>query len=508
MNKMTENSNKKYDILIAGAGFAGSVTSLILNNLGFKVCLIEKGKHPRFAIGESSTPVADLIIRNLATKYNLPWLYDFSRYGTWQKTHPEVVCGIKRGFSYYKQYPGKAFTTDEEHINELLVAASSDDVQSDTNWLRADFDAFLVSKVKEYGIDYFDQAEIVSAERNADWQFQVNQFNENIILNASFFIDATGSSKLLNQLMGIDSSSEEFLTNSFSIFSHFNQVPKWLEILQEEKIPTDDYPYNPDNSALHQILDEGWIWMLRFNDDRLSFGFVLDDTNEFYKNLPTEKIWNDLLDKYPSVKRIIKDCELSTVPGKILRSERLQRKLKQSYGDGWVALPHTIGFVDPLFSSGIAHSLAGIEKIIDIISKDWDNKTLLDLDLKEYQNAVFEELKITDNLVAGCYKTMPYFGLFNAWSMLYFAATIAHEQRRIKKEIPGYFLNADDKAIREMVQTSYADLLKIIENKQPTEADIKSFTELIRERIKPYNIAGLLDPSSKNMYRHTVAKIE
>jgi FADH2 O2-dependent halogenase len=229
-------------------------------------------------------------------------------------------------------------------------------------------------------------------------------------------------------------------------------------MLQKENIPTDDYPYNPDNSALHHILDEGWIWMLRFNDNRTSFGFVLDDTNAFYGNLPTDKIWNNLLEKYPSINSIIKDTSLATVPGKILRSERLQRKIKHCFGTGWVALPHTVGFVDPLFSSGIAHSLSGIEKVISCISQNWGNEELLVQDLKEYEKAVFEELKITDCLVAGCYKTMPYFDLFNAWSMLYFAATIAHEQRRIKHESPGYFLNADDQAIREMVQKSYTDL--------------------------------------------------
>src|SRR5665811_1583703 len=122
---MEETSNNHYDILIAGAGFAGSLTALILYNLGFKVCLLEKGQHPRFSIGESSTPVADMILRNLSAKYNLPWLYDFSRYGSWQQTHPEIVCGIKRGFSFFKHYPGKEFFTDEDHKNELLVAAVS-----------------------------------------------------------------------------------------------------------------------------------------------------------------------------------------------------------------------------------------------------------------------------------------------------------------------------------------------------------------------------------------------
>jgi FADH2 O2-dependent halogenase len=504
---MHKTSSTQYDILVAGSGFGGSLTALILHNLGFKVCLLEKGQHPRFAIGESSTPVADMILRNLASKYNLPWLHDFSRYGSWQQSHPELVCGIKRGFSFFKHYPGKDFATDESHKNELLVAANFSDIQSDTNWLRADFDAFLVNKVKESRIDYFDLTEIITAKRDAQWEFHISRFNERNIIHASFFIDATGSSGLLDNLLGIEFSSGDFLTNSFAIFSHFNHVPRWTDILQKAGIPSMDFPYDPDHSALHHILDEGWLWMLRFNDERTSLGFVLDDQQHFYTNLPTEKIWNDMLKKYPSINNIIKDTSLATQPGKIIRSSRLQRKINHCYGLGWVALPHTAGFVDPLFSSGIAHSLSGIEKVINAISQCWGNDELLQQNLKEYEKAVFEELKLSDCLVAGCYKTMAHFELFNAWSMLYFASMIAHEQRRIKHESPGYFLNADDPAIRNMVQKTYVDLLKIISRQPPTREDIKWFTGLIKERIQPFNTAGLMDPTFKNMYRHTAAMI-
>jgi FADH2 O2-dependent halogenase len=117
---------------------------------------------------------------------------------------------------------------------------------------------------------------------------------------------------------------------------------------------------------------------------------------------------------------------------------------------------------------------------------------------------VSAEIKLIDRLIAGCYKSMPYFELFTSWSMLYFAATIAHEQRRIKIEPPGYFLNADDFQITKMVDESYDDLIKLL-SKRPSADELTNFTRLIKERIKPFNIAGLLDPNAKNMYHHTVA---
>ncbi len=502
---MSEKSDKHYDIIIAGAGFAGSLTALALQKSGFKVCLLEKGKHPRFAIGESSTPAADMILRKLSENYDLPWLYEFSRYGSWQKSHPEIVCGIKRGFSFFKHYPGKEFATDENHTNELLVAASSDDQLSDTNWLRADIDAFLVKKVKEEGIDYFDLSEITEANRNSEWQFSIKQLGEKKFFYSSFFIDATGSGDLAERLFGIESTSDDFQTDSFALFSHFNNIPRWTEILTEKKIPIDDFPYDPDNSALHQIMEEGWLWMLRFNNERTSIGFVLDEKNGFYNTLSTDKIWNDLLKKYPTISTVLKEAKVHSKPGKIIRTERLQRKLNHCFGDGWVALPHTIGFVDPLFSSGIAHSLSGVEKLLEIIIHHWGNESYLYKSLQEYETKVFEELKFADLLISGCYKTLNHFELFNTWSMLYFAATIAHEQRRLKNEAPGYFLNADDPQIRNMIKQSYEDLLQMISQNRLSIEDADLFRNKIKERIRPFNTAGLLDPSFKNMYRHTVA---
>ena len=504
---MNKNSRNHYDVLIAGAGFAGALMALLLQKSGLKVCLLEKGKHPRFAIGESSTPIADMILRKLSAKYDLPWLHDFSRYGSWQKSHPEIVCGIKRGFSFFKHYHGEDFTTDKNHNNELLVAASSSDMESDTNWLRSDFDSFLVTKVKESEIDYFELTEITKANRNSEWEFQIKRLDKNETIHTSFFIDATGSGFLAQKLFGVESSANNFLTNSFALFSHFNDIPHWKEILKQRNIPVDDFPYNPDWSALHHIMNEGWMWMLRFNDERTSVGFVLNDEKEIYEELTTEEIWNNLLEKYPSIKGILKDAELHPQPGKLMKTGRLQRKMKNAFGEGWVALPNTVGFVDPLFSSGIAHSLSGVEKLADIFQQYWGDEKLFYQNLEEYENAIFAEIKLIDCLIAGCYKTMPYFELFTAWSMLYFAATIAHETRRMKNQEPGYFLNADDSRINKMVSDSYEDLLKIISSRNPSNEEVETFTALIKERIKLFNSAGLLDASCKNMYRHTVAEI-
>ena len=502
------NHPNHYDIVIAGSGFTGTLTALALHNCGFTVCLVEKGKHPRFAIGESSTPIADMILRSLSVQYDLPWLYDFSRYGSWQQSHPEVVCGIKRGFSYFKHHPGKQFSTDAAHSNELLVAASASDAMSDTNWLRADFDAYLVSRVQDYNIAYFDRTEIVSATRsNRRWLFNVNGPENISSIRAAFFIDATGSGMLADKLFAVPSSVAGFLTNSFALFSHFDHLPRWTTLLQQNNIPTQGYPYGPDDSALHHVLDEGWVWALRFNNNRTSWGFALNGHDPSFKKMNTTEIWNRMRNAYPDIDHILRTGTLSPQPGRIIQSGRLQRKLETCFGDGWLAMPHTVGFIDPLFSTGIAYSLAGIERIVQILSENRDFDEPLYEQLKEYEHITFEELKLIDMLVAGCYKTMQHFPLFNAWSMLYFTFTILYEQRRLRNEPVKYFLEADNHEVQKIVQTTYNDLLKLTAQRAISSNDADEFTGMIRERIKPFNTAGLLDPLSKNMYHHTVAAL-
>lgn len=505
---MAALNNNCYDIVIAGAGFGGSLTALILKRLGFRVCLLEKGKHPRFTIGESSTPIADIILRNLSEKYDLPWLYPFSRYGTWQQSYPDIVCGLKRGFSFFKHHPGKEFTTDEHHSHELLVAASVSDELSDTNWLRADFDYFLVQKVIEAGIDYLDLSEIESCTRNKNWEFNILRGQEEIKIQASFFIDGTGGN-LLHKLLGVESSSKDFLTDSFALFSHFEEVPYWMDLMKNSGITTNDFPYNPDFSATHHILEEGWLWVLRFNDGRTSMGFVLHDEPS-YNDLPTLSIWDGLLSKYPTIHKIFSPTKLAGQPGKIIRSGRLQRKTTHCFGPGWVALPHTAGFVDPLFSTGISFSLVGMERIINCISKNWGNELQLQQDLQTYETAVFEELQLLDRLISGCYKTLNNFELFSVWSMVYFAITSNYESFRLKGETPGCFLHADQPQIKSLAKTSYEELLKLrnpLSKHQENRKSIQDFAALIKELIHPINKAELLDYEVRNMYQRTAVEI-
>lgn len=497
-----------YDFLVVGSGFAGSVMAMGLKRSGFKVCMIEKDKHPRFAIGESSTPIADMILRDLADKYNLPFLKKISRYGEWQRNYPEVICGLKRGFSYYHHQKGERFSSSRGHENELLVAASENDENSDTNWLRSDVDAFLVKQAKMIGIDFFKEREITGLKRNQitkTWKLTCQKKTKTNSLRCKWIIDATGSPAFSGKFFGTQSSSKDFITNSEAVYTHFEKIPYWIDYLNNQGFYTDDYPYNPDFSALHQIIEEGWVWMLRFKNDLLSAG-LLFDRNSFLPDakMGAKEIWKDTIGSYPSLYKLFRHPELAKTPGHFYTTGRLQRKLDQSFGEGWVTLNHTAGFVDPLHSTGIAFTLIGVEKLLYVFSNQLGQNEILKK-FKVIQDQTNRELQLIDLIVSAGYKSRWNFKLFTASVMLYFVASVQYEQGRIRGEIPLTFLCADDEELFEVISVTHSEISKL--DKNISERKMNKLVNNIKKRIAPFNTVGLLDDEKKNMYLHTAVTL-
>ena len=113
------------DVVILGSGLGGSLLAMVLHRLGRRVVMMDRCVHPRFTIGESSTPIADMLLARVCRRYALPEIAPLAAYGATRRAHPELSIGLKRGFSYFGHTPGQAFQVHPDHRNELLVAAST-----------------------------------------------------------------------------------------------------------------------------------------------------------------------------------------------------------------------------------------------------------------------------------------------------------------------------------------------------------------------------------------------
>lgn len=516
------SSDSDFDFVVIGSGFAGSLIATILQTQGRRVAIIDRTSHPRFAIGESSTPAASLILSSLADRYDLAWLKPFAKYGTWKKSHPNITNGRKRGFSYFHHEPGKPFQPFADHSNELLAAASSSDELSDTQWLRSDVDAFFFKKACESGVVPFENSEITSLTRRQNcWLVEARESSQSSgvkteSLSADFLIDASGAGQALAQHLGINDQADQLATNSRAIFAHVTGLPEWHSIL-EQTAPgsTSDHPFHCDHAAQHHILEEGWMWWLRFDSDITSIGLVLDNrsdgTNTTPGDLDNNTEFHKTINRYPSLKAVFETATVTSTTTMPIRTQRLQRLSSQIVGDAWAMLPHTAGFIDPLHSTGIAHSLAGVERLAAILlarnpaSINGSPDPMLQL----YDSIIREELTLIDQLVAGCYDAIAEgrFRKLAAFTMCYFAAATTWERQRLNNEINPVPENARLLALHRPAllcanDSEFRAAIFNLRGEMPIETD-ESFEALCKETLAPFNHVGLFEPPIPNMYGAT-----
>lgn len=515
--------SRRADVVILGSGFAGSIAAMILKQLGRQPLVVDRAVHPRFAIGESSTPIANRLLLDLSARYDLPQLAPLAKWGTWDETYPKIRRGKKRGFSYFTHHAQVPFVPTVTHRNELLVAASSSDDQSDTQWFRADVDQFLVEQARALQIEVLDGVTIHSFQRQTashKWQLSGSRAHELIEIEADFILDGTGDSSALAQTLALPSQADRLHTHSRAIFSHWVNISSWDHWLTAHGGHTQDYPFPSDDAAQHHLFDGAWMWMLRFSHQVASVGIALDPRRWPLPHYQTaEQEWDDWLKRYPSVREILGDRCTAQPPGRVIRTGRLQRCWSRIVGAGWAMLPHSAGFIDPLHSSGIAHSLCGVERLARLFEdQDWRKK--IDLGLAEYQQAVLSELTLIDQLVAACYSTFHHFPLLIANSMLYFAAATTYERRRHEAGYQSdlWFLLANDVEFTETLKQLLRQLTTLLNcplgashppdspaYRQPTAHEMTAYQDAVARAIAPFNHVGLCDWQNENMYRYTVA---
>ncbi len=485
------------DLAILGSGFGGTLLAIIARTLGYSVALLERGTHPRFAIGESSTPLADFKLAAIADRFGLDWLRPFAKYGTWKANYPHLTCGLKRGFSFFRHDLGKAFTPTAHNTNALLVAASPDDAIADTHWFRAEFDAHLVNRAIAEGVPYLDRLEIHSI-RHSDrgWELEGIRPDGAASIHAGFLVDATGNGQALSQPLGLESVDPSCLrARSRAVYSHFVGVARWHDVLQETAGPaaTAEHMFPCDAAALHQIIDGGWMWVLRFENGVTSAGFSLDpETHPIRPDETPEAEWKRLLRTYPSLARQFTEAE-PVRP--FVRTGRLQRRLTQAAGPNWALLPHSAGFLDAWLSPGIAQTLFAVNRLGRLLAEDWRSPTR-EQRLAGYGRAVLRELAWVDEITGTCFACFDRFPVMATVTMLYFAAAMFCEEReRTGQAGPDEaFLLADHPGYREMADRLFRQALTV------DASDSDRFMAAARHGFEPYNLCGLCDPDRRNMY--------
>ena len=493
------------EVAIVGSGFAGSLLARVLAVLGYDVVLLERGTHPRFAIGESSTPLANLSLERLGVRYGLADCYNLATHGRWLAHFPELRRGLKRGFTFYRHHPNQPFANRGLNSERLLVAASPHDALSDTHWLRADVDHHFVRQATAAGVDYRDGVDLTSADVAADSvHLSGSRKGTAFELRANFLIDASGPNGFLARRLAIPSGLEKTETRSALVFSHFDGV----RLMNDVAPGMPEGPYPDDWAAVHHLIDEGWMYSLRFDHGVTSAGFLLTPRGVAALNSPDPTdaavLWRALLQRYPTLASAFAEA---TPLMPIAFRPAIQHRLTRAAGERWALMPHAYAFVDPLFSTGIAWGLRSVERLALAFESATHGRRVPDVEvLIRYDAVLGAEADQIDFLVAGAYEAMAHFDLFAAHAMLYFATVSFAEvsQRLAPKESAAWsgFLGVGDPMLEPLPREALRRLRRIVQSRGGvgTSDERQGFAEWVTHAIAPRNVAGLADHGRRNLY--------
>ncbi len=420
------------DIAIVGSGFGGSLLAMALRRQGLSVVLLERGRHPRFVIGESTTPLANVLLEQFADRYDLPRVRALSKWGTWQAVHPQLGCGLKRGFT---------FVWDD---TDLLVAASPRDEVADTHWYRPDVDWWLVREAQQLGVTYCDHA-LINHVQVSDAGASLT--GPGLKVHARYLVDATGPRGFLHHALNLSETSPQWLPPTQALYAHFTGVDRWEAVDHAGS----GSPFPPDDAALHQVFPGGWMWVLRFNNGITSAGVAV--TGELADELRLSEgaaAWPRLLAKVP---RLARQFAGATPVTPFVYTPQVAFRTPDVFGPGWVRLSSAVGVIDPLLSTGIPLTLLGVERLSALLGRGLDQSELAS-GLVTYAAQTQDELDATERLVAGLYASFGDPATFKRLALMYFAAASFAEtvQRLGTPEKAGGFLLRGRADFREALE--------------------------------------------------------
>jgi tetracycline 7-halogenase / FADH2 O2-dependent halogenase len=323
-------------------------------------------------------------------------------------------------------------------------------------------------------------------------------------LRANFLIDASGPAGFLARQLSIPSGLENTETRSALVFSHFDGVR-----LMKDVVPgLPEGPYPDDWAAVHHLIDEGWMYSLRFDDAVTSAGFLLTPKGiASLKSSDTSDagtLWRAMLERYPTLASAFADA---TPVMPIAFLPVIQHRLTRAAGERWALMPHTFAFVDPLFSTGIAWGLRAVERLALAFESAAHGKRVPDVELlTRYDAALGAEADQIDLVVAGAYEAMAHFDLFAAQAMLYFTTvSFAEVSQRLKPtEAAAWrgFLGVGDPVLGPLPREALRRLKRIADSRGGvgTSDSRRGFKDWLTHAIAPRNIAGLADPARRNLY--------
>jgi FADH2 O2-dependent halogenase len=429
----------RYDVAILGSGLGGAVLAAILGRQGFRVLLLEKGTHPRFAIGEAMLPQSSMLLWILGERFDVPEIDNLS--STERILHNvSRSCGGKKtiGFLYHEE--GKRQDPAKGH---LLVPPATPLV-SESHLFRQEVDLYMVNAAVRYGADYRDKTDVVDfAIDDGGVVLRTDKGEE---LRARFLVDGSGHKSPVAAKLGLRQAVPPLRTESRTLFTHMIGLRKYDETLAPEERPNLSRQWH--EGTLHHIFDGGWFWIIPFDNvagsenPLASVGLTLDMRKFPQRGIPPQQEFEEIVARYPSIAAHLAGAE-AVRPW--VGTGRLQYAATDCAGPRYFLMAHAYGFVDALYSRGLISTFETIHALAPrlIQALQDDDFALARFEYPRQLQAAM--LQANDRMVFNSYRAFGDYDTWNAWVRVWLANILFGDLRLFR--ICLKYLNTGDKSL-------------------------------------------------------------
>ena len=313
-----ENS---YDVVVIGAGPAGSTVATVLAQHGLHVAVFEREHFPRFHIGESLLPASVPLFERLGCHAAIR----------------QAGFLIKPGASFYDEHEGRGISTFAFQPTSCQPAFAY-------NVVRASFDDVLLQHAALSGAIVYRQ-HIVRQARVESEKVVVHvhtpQGTQHEV-QAQVLVDASGRSALLGSTLGQREPLPDL--GKVAIFAHFQGARR--------------DPAVPDGNIRIHIVRDGWVWWIPLADGTDSIGCVVHARVVKERGGAMGRLFEDVLATSPYLTQGLAGAQRITP---VHTAANFSYRIVPIVGDRYLAVGDAAGFVDPIFSAGVFIAMRSAE---------------------------------------------------------------------------------------------------------------------------------------------------
>ena len=307
---------KHYDAIVVGAGPAGSSTGALLAEKGHDVLIVEKEKFPRYHVGESLMPFCYFPLERLGLVDTLM-----------ESANPRKYC--------------VQFVRQDGFLSQPFYFFQHFDHPSSTTWQvwRSDFDKMILDKARSNGASVMEETKAKGLIKNGERVEGIKVESKEmglLELHAPIVIDASGRDCFAAH-------KENWMVRD----PELKKIALWTYYKGAKRDPGLD----EGATTVAYLPDKGWFWYIPLSGDMVSVGIVAERDYLFNGSTKDhDEIFQREVQNNQWIKEHLAEAEQT---GEYRITGEYSYRNRYCASEGLVLAGDALGFLDPVFSSGV-----------------------------------------------------------------------------------------------------------------------------------------------------------